>query len=715
MQFTKEKSLSLARKYKALKKKENEFNIKQRQNRMDMINKNRSTVKTEFPNGFQPTKQIEHLPDTKLTKEKKFEIASTLYTLCPHSYRYLKQFIYLPSETTIRRRLSQQINERYNELQNVENIPRILRDWRIMNALKSNQNIVCVLSVDAVAFSPDVQLRENGQIIGFDLTHLEIGDTLQLYNESRTENSKWIQFVNKNWDYILTSAFIYYLQPINPEIDCLVVHFHMKTNGKATEVEKDLLLRIRRIIRKYHISIPSFAADGDSGYDNLHQNYFNAFFSFSLRNPFNHFSQKNMLMTICDPLHLLKRARYRLLKRCPPTASLKISNEGININKIQTLLRCQNIVFDNSSITKMHDILPIILFNPENLLLLLKKEEYSIAAYFFPWSFFIASLSNELNLSRTNRIELMEISFYYFIGYYLILSNTNLPSGLTETLSSKTIYLTLFDTKLLIHVICTLRTLIMILSIYSRQDISLNRCSSNPLEHLFGNLRVRCKFVHSLYRCLSKIAEDQIIQKMNITKEWKGIRRMTSFGAVVKSSALIDDEQLFSYEPKEIAFGILKNFGLEVPHESNQSISAKNYIECIIAKLTDLLSESGKLKKLKKHKFTMRQVTLGVTTNFKARNLTYAKDQMHNIVKVQNNNQYGIDKEKFLIIKRLLGPKILMKDLKSIIAETSSTFNIVINNQIRSKKLALEWIENHWEESIEIIARYTMEIKKFPQ
>lgn len=111
----------------------------------------------------------------------------------------------------------------------------------------------------------------------------------------------------------------------------------------------------------------------------------------------------------------------------------------------------------------------------------------------------------------------------------------------------------------------------------------------------------------------------------------------------------------------------------------------------------------------------MRQVTLGVTTNFKARNLTYAKDQMHNIVKVQNNNQYGIDKEKFLIIKRLLGPKILMKDLKSIIAETSSTFNIVINNQIRSKKLALEWIENHWEESIEIIARYTMEIKKFPQ
>ena len=212
---------------------------------------------------------------------------------------------------------------------------------------------------------------------------------------------------------------------------------------KQQNLKKKLLLDIRTIIMKYHISIPTIAADGDSGYNSLHQKYFDSFFSQST-NPNSYLiseCHKNILMTICDPLHMLKRARYRLLKRCPPTTSLFISNRYILKQHLKSILNLNEIIINDNNMTKMHDNLPILLFCPENLLILLKNQEYDYAAYFLPWTLLIISLSSAFNLIRIQRIQLLELSCYCLIGYYMILKNTNLPPGLTENLTPNTIYI----------------------------------------------------------------------------------------------------------------------------------------------------------------------------------------------------------------------------------------------------------------------------------
>ena len=364
--------------------------------------------------------------------------------------------------------------------------------------------------------------------------------------------------------------------------------------------------------------------------------------------------------------------------------------------------------------TKMHDNLPIILFCPENFLILLKNQEYDYAAYFLPWTLLIISLSSAFNLVRIQRIQLLEISYYYLIGYYMILKNANLPHGLTETLSPNTIYLTMFDSKLLIQAICTIRTLIMILRSHTNQEISLNRCSSNPLEHLFGNLRIRSHFVHNIYRCIKKIALNQLIENMNLTKEWKEIRRVRSFGVTVPEENLLDDNiniPLFEYDSKEMAFGLLETFGLNISDTISQEVVCKkDFVVCLIDMLNDLLEENNHKKKGKT--LTMNDVTLGVTTNLKARNLFQAKNMVYSSISDDKNNKYGIENEKLSTIKRLIGTKMLITDLKSVVAETSSTFQIVIEEPIRSKKSCIQWIANHWNYALEIMTRYSIQLAK---
>ena len=92
--------------------------------------------------------------------------------------------------------------------------------------------------------------------------------------------------------------------------------------------------------------------------------------------------------------------------------------------------------------------------------------------------------------------------------------------------------------------------------------------------------------------------------------------------------------------------------------------------------LCDLLEETNQ----KRSKIlTMNDVTLGVTTNLKARNLFQAKNMIYSSISDNENNKYGIENEKLSVIKRLIGTKMLINDLKSVLVETGSVFQIVID------------------------------------
>ena len=68
---------------------------------------------------------------------------------------------------------------------------------------------------------------------------------------------------------------------------------------------------------------------------------------------FSHLAQLNI---ISDPLHLLKRARYRLISSKVHSGFYNDS-QIIDINNLQALFNYPSVVFSNSTITKMHDII----------------------------------------------------------------------------------------------------------------------------------------------------------------------------------------------------------------------------------------------------------------------------------------------------------------------------------------------------------------------
>jgi hypothetical protein len=80
------------------------------------------------------------------------------------------------------------------------------------------------------------------------------------------------------------------------------------------------------------------------------------------RNP--EFFERQMILpvVISDPLHLLKRIRYRLL-----SADFRIGVNGherdFAISAIQIMAQIPQVIFDNSRMTKMHDSLPLHLFS----------------------------------------------------------------------------------------------------------------------------------------------------------------------------------------------------------------------------------------------------------------------------------------------------------------------------------------------------------------
>lgn len=66
---------------------------------------------------------------------------------------------------------------------------------------------------------------------------------------------------------------------------------------------------------------------------------------------------KSTVLYSNDPLHLMKRGRYRLLSH--EIVPLFKYDYILNISLIKELTNLPEIIFDDSSVTKMHDFLPL--------------------------------------------------------------------------------------------------------------------------------------------------------------------------------------------------------------------------------------------------------------------------------------------------------------------------------------------------------------------
>ena len=520
----------LARKAAELKKSQKELVAAQRRERllkMRIERENEQQVITPENSPFQGSPryagekdyacvdELHRLSRVKANRRrfsmKLIALALGVYLISGPAYNFLRELMPLPSTKTLEARTA--TSERFNPLmlENLSCLDMIVKHYRETNEIDSMQ-IFGVLAVDAIAFDREMIIAENGFVTGAIESEFVDKDTLEkIQSDFRALEKLW----QDKLDTIISDAFVFQFQPLSATLRSFVVYVHPSTQGKATNTEVELLEKISESLQKLDVNVIGFAMDGDSTYRKLHRLFYNEYEKkIRMDASFDNFSKIASRVIVSDPLHVLKRARYRLLGS-QVHCGLNSNTGEISVSRLAEILRLPSKVFCNQKFTKMHDDLPVMLFSLETLVTL-AKEEPSYLTYFLPFCLMNAGLTEDA-LSLEERINFFEVAFYYMLSYLGEIEGTN--NLLPNHKSPRNSHVRLFPEELALECANTLASLLSVMYSFN-MTLHLNRIGSNPLEHTFGTIRMRSKYKHTYQK---------MIKSLGNTETWK---RMASIAGV---------------------------------------------------------------------------------------------------------------------------------------------------------------------------------------
>ena len=274
-----------------------------------------------------------------------------------------------------------------------------------------------------------------------------------------------------------------------------------------------------------------------------------------------------------------------------------------------------------------------------------------------------------------------------------------LPKGITQ-IKSNSSKNTMITERLGYHYCNTTKSIITMLFEHSDIDVSLNRIGSNPLEHLFGKLRLKSHFQNNIITALKNIAREQTMNMFEEMREMCATKRIRSFGITVNANHQKEEQYqgLFCYTPLEVAVSLL--YSLEIEHPFVQNYAKKlDFIKFnVYERLAYNISYCLDIKEIKRKILTSSLLTCGVVTGLRGRDLVQAKAKIEESIKSDTNMHIAMDESKRRYLEACLGHNPRVCDLKSVVAETSNLYQVKINKgSLRNKSDILRWIEEHWE------------------
>lgn len=496
-------------------------------------------------------------PSGQRYSEDTYSFALNVMSQSQSTYNLVRSEFSLPSVQSIRSHYKEEMQSTTHCLTNLKLINNILHDYRNSFNLDSTLSLPSILSVDAICFKPIISITKDGVLTGIEnFTQSDTDDIFnpdQLFSHYNDDPSQFEAFLRKHWNRAYSAAFVYQLQPLNSGFPSLVLHIQPATDGKAKEEQINILNSIRIKSLSQHIVIKGYAFDGDSTYRKMHFNYFNLWAQKVIdgSNIFDN-SVHDRLRIISDPLHLFKRARYRLLKTlqgCSILAGFDAFSPHIDISAIDSVLKLPSVVFLDSQITKMHDSLPMMLFSLNSLNKLFIHKEIPSLAYFIPWSLFLNAFTVQ-DISDNIRYDLFEIATYYLLFYHMFLKSIRVDASIGQKKSQNCPHMVLFDENLVIEALNSLHSNVMLMSTIDG-EVNQGHIASTPLEHTFGKTRMKCRYKQTLERIINSIT----IEEINTFSKFEGNQDIK--GRISKSVLTNfnpeEYEQSFSYDNRTIA------------------------------------------------------------------------------------------------------------------------------------------------------------------
>lgn len=483
-------------------------------------------------------------------------LATASYT----AYTLAREYLVLPSYSWLMRFFKREFNEARDLITNIDKMPLAIMSF--LNAFGEEKQEIQkyggFLAVDAISMRPHVFVRKDGIVEGLiedqKLNDTELGQLTRSFSE-------YEKFVKSLRNKTITDSFVYQYQPLLSYARCLPVFIEPSTQGKATGHEIDRLDEIAQRLEQNGLPVEGLAFDGDSTYAQLHRNYFDSYANqVAMNTEFKNFSTIEGLSIVSDPLHLLKRGRYRLLSSIVHSNFENTTESQIEIDRLERQLDLPSVVFSCEKYTKMHDNVAVQLFSMDTLVRLFEARNYTSLSYFLPLCLLCASL-HEPDLTLNERYSFLELAFFYMLTYYRISSTSH--SKLRQHKLKAERHVVAFD-AVFAREFCN--TVCSILKVMSKVNgtVSLNRIGSNPVEHLFGMIRMKSRHIHT-YDKMLRVMSKTVLQKKFLLDfgEQKIDSRLSYFAqdVLVNSNAI---QNVLGAEPRDLAFVLHCIFGLPV-------------------------------------------------------------------------------------------------------------------------------------------------------
>lgn len=282
--------------------------------------------------------------------EKIYYFAKLLHNMSPKTYDLLKDILIFPSISMLNEYFSENDKSLIEYIQDIEYIPDLIQQYKEMYGIDGP--IESILSIDAASLDRPFK---------------------------------------KAFSYV----FVFYLQPLHPDLKCIPLYIFPKNNGFANNEILCIADQIKGILQDLDIIVTTIATDGDTGYNSKAKETFSKYISVFLQKGFlkavEHIQNSNdEVFWISDFLHLLKLARKQFIK-----GSITIRNSIKNLFSnytLENILHLGSPLIDVSSLSFMKDYYAIKIFNLKNVIKLYDNNNNDELIYFLPFALWAESL-----------------------------------------------------------------------------------------------------------------------------------------------------------------------------------------------------------------------------------------------------------------------------------------------------------------------------------
>ena len=198
----------------------------------------------------------------RYTTETK-EFAFILNCKSAKCYSILPYYLPLPALNTIKNEFKNQETTTASALLDTDKIQGIIDEFYKIHC---TDVIRATLAVDAISINQNYKTELKSSIGA--VSH-KIDKQYEFYRKNLTKEQR--EAFDTSEELPINSAFIFYLEPHDPNIPCTPVHIFLKHGGNANKPVQALVnMVIERINASHKIEVNNFSSDGDLGYQFLY-------------------------------------------------------------------------------------------------------------------------------------------------------------------------------------------------------------------------------------------------------------------------------------------------------------------------------------------------------------------------------------------------------------------------------------------------------------